>query len=184
MPRLLCLQVVALYPGACYTPLQYRQIPGYPKIDRDNSYLIGRFDGVVLDAKPWGRGREQLGGSPWPTQPRNDAEAALGLLEVRDRSPPQWPCLRLRSVGLLAYFIQGSTCELDQRASPVAPSPAFIWELLPWPFLELGRLDFGTLMQCAARATACLLACCRGATHWPWPTLPTTPRQAPSPTSW
>ncbi|GAB4813076.1 hypothetical protein N2152v2_000122 [Parachlorella kessleri] len=75
-------QLVALYPGSCYTPLQYRQIPGYPKIDRDNSYLIGRFDGVVLDAKPWGRG--QQAGKTWPEGPQNAVDAALGLLEARN----------------------------------------------------------------------------------------------------
>ncbi len=30
-----------------------RQIPGYPRVDRENDYLISRFDGMVLDAKPW-----------------------------------------------------------------------------------------------------------------------------------
>ena len=44
------MQVVALYPGSCYTPLQYRQIPGYPKIDRDNSYLIGMVISTPLSA--------------------------------------------------------------------------------------------------------------------------------------
>ena len=33
-----------------------RRIPGYPRIDRGNDYLMARFDGAVLDAQPWGRG--------------------------------------------------------------------------------------------------------------------------------
>lgn len=41
-PPMPTLQVVALYPGMAYNPLQYRSIPNYPKIDRDNSYIIGR----------------------------------------------------------------------------------------------------------------------------------------------
>ncbi len=31
-------------------------MPGYPKVDRHSDYLIARYDGAVLDAKPWGRG--------------------------------------------------------------------------------------------------------------------------------
>ena len=33
-----------------------RQIPGYPRIDQDNSTLAFRFDGGILDSKPWGEG--------------------------------------------------------------------------------------------------------------------------------
>lgn len=28
----------------------------YPKVDLDNDYLISRYDGNVIDAKPWGFG--------------------------------------------------------------------------------------------------------------------------------
>jgi len=31
-------------------------MPGYPKVDRHSDYLIARYDGAVLDAKPWGKG--------------------------------------------------------------------------------------------------------------------------------
>ena len=31
-------------------------MPGYPKVDRESDFLISRFDGAILDAKPWGRG--------------------------------------------------------------------------------------------------------------------------------
>ncbi|GAQ82593.1 hypothetical protein KFL_001160270 [Klebsormidium nitens] len=51
--------VVGLYPGVIYDPSQYRQIPGYPRIGRDNPYFIARFDGVVIDAKPWGAGGDR-----------------------------------------------------------------------------------------------------------------------------
>jgi len=49
-------EIVAVYPGVCYATDALRYIPGYPKIDVRNTYLIGRYDGSVLDALPWGRG--------------------------------------------------------------------------------------------------------------------------------
>ncbi|XP_052144257.1 uncharacterized protein LOC127763560 [Oryza glaberrima] len=49
--------VLAIYPGVVYSPAYYRYIPGYPKIDACNNYLITRYDGTIIDAKPW-----QLGG--------------------------------------------------------------------------------------------------------------------------
>ena len=52
-------QVVALYPGVCYPPSHHSCIPGYPRVDRLNPYLVSRFDGVVLDGKAWGRGGER-----------------------------------------------------------------------------------------------------------------------------
>ncbi|XP_024387535.1 uncharacterized protein [Physcomitrium patens] len=48
--------VVSMYPGVVYSPSQYRYIPGYPKVDVDNGYLISRYDGLVIDGKPWGKG--------------------------------------------------------------------------------------------------------------------------------
>ncbi|XP_043696329.1 uncharacterized protein LOC122646790 [Telopea speciosissima] len=50
--------VVAFYPGVLYSPAYYRCIPGYPKVDARNSYLITRYDGVVINAQPWGTGGE------------------------------------------------------------------------------------------------------------------------------
>ncbi len=59
-----------------------RQIPGYPKVDRDNDYLMARFDGAVLDGKPWGRGAQ--GDQQVPAaQSARPAERALSQLEVR-----------------------------------------------------------------------------------------------------
>ena len=34
----------------------YRQMPGYPRVDRGNDYLQGRFDGSVMDGQAWGYG--------------------------------------------------------------------------------------------------------------------------------
>lgn len=48
--------VVSMYPGVIYSPSQYKYMPGYPKVDVDNGYLISRYDGLVIDGKPWGKG--------------------------------------------------------------------------------------------------------------------------------
>ncbi|CAA7023463.1 unnamed protein product [Microthlaspi erraticum] len=50
--------VLAFYPGVIYSPAFYRYIPGYPKVDAQNSYLITRYDGTVINAQPWGVGGE------------------------------------------------------------------------------------------------------------------------------
>ncbi|KAB1206294.1 hypothetical protein CJ030_MR7G011787 [Morella rubra] len=50
--------VVAFYPGVIYFPAYYRYIPGYPKVDTQNPYLITRYDGSVINAQPWGLGGE------------------------------------------------------------------------------------------------------------------------------
>ena len=31
-------------------------MPGYPRVDKNNDYLQGRFDGAVLDGLSWGYG--------------------------------------------------------------------------------------------------------------------------------
>ncbi|KAK4261924.1 hypothetical protein QN277_004858 [Acacia crassicarpa] len=51
--------VVAFYPGVVYYPAYYRYIPGYPRVDADNSYLISRYDGAVINAQPWGSGGDK-----------------------------------------------------------------------------------------------------------------------------
>ncbi|KAH9323526.1 hypothetical protein KI387_018165, partial [Taxus chinensis] len=50
--------VVSFYPGVIYSPSTYRYIPGYPRVDAGNPYLISRYDGIVIDAQPWGCGGE------------------------------------------------------------------------------------------------------------------------------
>ncbi|KAJ9181058.1 hypothetical protein P3X46_009229 [Hevea brasiliensis] len=50
--------VIALYPGVIYTPAYYRYIPGYPRVDAHNTYLTARYDGTVINARPWGSGGE------------------------------------------------------------------------------------------------------------------------------
>ncbi|KAG8366708.1 hypothetical protein BUALT_Bualt17G0107500 [Buddleja alternifolia] len=50
--------VIAVYPGVTYSPAYYRYIPGYPRVDLQNPYLITRYDGIVINAQPWGLGGE------------------------------------------------------------------------------------------------------------------------------
>ncbi|KAJ4710444.1 SET domain-containing protein 9 [Melia azedarach] len=50
--------VIAIYPGVMYSPAYYRYIPGYPRVDAQNPYLITRYDGTVINAQPWGSGGE------------------------------------------------------------------------------------------------------------------------------
>ncbi|KAB1993987.1 hypothetical protein ES319_D13G068900v1 [Gossypium barbadense] len=50
--------VIAIYPGVIYSPAYYRYIPGYPRVDAQNTYLITRYDGTVINAQPWGFGGE------------------------------------------------------------------------------------------------------------------------------
>ncbi|KAK6134159.1 hypothetical protein DH2020_032109 [Rehmannia glutinosa] len=68
--------VIAIYPGVTYSPAYYRYIPGYPRVDLKNPYLITRYDGTVINAQPWGTGgetREMWDGSSFP-EPRLNAE--------------------------------------------------------------------------------------------------------------
>ncbi|KAG9442273.1 hypothetical protein H6P81_018127 [Aristolochia fimbriata] len=50
--------VIAFYPGVIYSPAYYKNIPGYPRVDAQNSYLITRYDGIVINGQPWGLGGE------------------------------------------------------------------------------------------------------------------------------
>ena len=49
-------EIVAWYPGVVYDLEHVRHIPGYPKVAERNPYLVARYDGSVVDAKPWGAG--------------------------------------------------------------------------------------------------------------------------------
>ena len=77
-------QVVALYPGVAYRPTHHRSIPGYPMIASQNEYLISRFDGTVIDAKPWTLGAQ--------ASPQNDAEEALLELKRQVRGWQEVAC--------------------------------------------------------------------------------------------
>ena len=48
--------LLALFPGLVYLKDNYRRMHNYPKVDKKNPYLTARYDGGVVDSKPWGRG--------------------------------------------------------------------------------------------------------------------------------
>jgi len=54
-----------------------RQIPGYPRIDRNNDYLVSRFDGLVLDAKPWTQLQTAGPGGETPASAASHSEPSL-----------------------------------------------------------------------------------------------------------
>lgn len=64
--------VIAIYPGVIYSPAYYRYIPGYPRVNVQNPYLITRYDGLVINAQPWGAGGES-----------REVWAGLGVPEAR-----------------------------------------------------------------------------------------------------
>jgi hypothetical protein len=55
----------------------------YPRVTRENEYLIARSDGSVIDAKPWGRGGEN--DDAWPGAP-----VALSEAEARRADGASW----------------------------------------------------------------------------------------------
>ncbi|KAL1196732.1 hypothetical protein V5N11_024553 [Cardamine amara subsp. amara] len=71
--------ILAFYPGVIYSPAFYRYIPGYPNVDEQNSHLITRYDGSVINAQPWGLGgesREVWNSSCKMAESRTDAKTA------------------------------------------------------------------------------------------------------------
>lgn len=72
--------VVALFPGLVYPPLYHKYMPDYPKVDLDNPYLIARYDGLVIDSKPWTK--------PWGNEgatPLRHQQGGLGPLPFLTR---------------------------------------------------------------------------------------------------
>ncbi|XP_073055185.1 uncharacterized protein [Primulina eburnea] len=71
--------VIAFYPGVAYSPAYYRYIPGYPRVDLRNPYLITRYDGTVINAQPWGAGGEtrEIWDNTNASEPRLDTEGGV-----------------------------------------------------------------------------------------------------------
>ncbi|KAL3340390.1 hypothetical protein AABB24_028827 [Solanum stoloniferum] len=61
--------VIAFYPGVVYPPAYYRYILGYPRVDAQNSHLITRYDGTMINAQPWGAGGESRELWDWTSSP-------------------------------------------------------------------------------------------------------------------
>ncbi|RDX73518.1 hypothetical protein CR513_46859, partial [Mucuna pruriens] len=104
--------VVAFYPGIVYSPAYYRYIPGYPKVDALNPYLITRYDGNVINAQPWGSGGDNRevwnGRKTGEIKPDVKAEPGKG-------SERFW---KLLSKPLEGY--QGDNNEVIERRNPLA----------------------------------------------------------------
>ncbi|MCO5549435.1 hypothetical protein L7F22_002906 [Adiantum nelumboides] len=84
--------VVSFYPGVVYSPPQYRYMRGYPRMDIVNSYLVSRYDGLVIDGQPWGSGgesRELWDGSNMPIDPSTETTSVppvpIGLEDKKTR---------------------------------------------------------------------------------------------------
>ncbi|CAN8236958.1 unnamed protein product [Cochlearia groenlandica] len=79
--------VLAFYPGVIYSPAFYKYIPGYPNMDAQDSYMITRHDGIVINAQPWCHGGESQklwDGSFTTPEIRTDAKTTEnGLDKVR-----------------------------------------------------------------------------------------------------
>nr|XP_029119728.1 uncharacterized protein LOC105042765 isoform X2 [Elaeis guineensis] len=104
--------VIAFYPGVIYSPAYYRNIPGYPRIDASNSYLITRYDGLVINAQPWGVGgesREVWDGFYQPRFRPNPSE------EIEKRSDRFW---RMLSKPLESNY--RGNYEVIERRNPLA----------------------------------------------------------------
>ncbi|EPS57948.1 hypothetical protein M569_16868 [Genlisea aurea] len=106
--------VVAFFPGVTYSPAYYPYIPGYPRVDLHNPYLITRYDDFVINAQPWGRGgdaREMWDGSFVPEPPTSNSR--VGGETGSDRV---WRMLSKSQDG--GSF--GSKGEILERRNPLA----------------------------------------------------------------
>lgn len=75
---------------------------GYPKVDRDNDFLLGRFDGSVFDALPWGRdvlldGEAEEGGKEPHLISRLKMDSASTVSDITCSYPSLSPRFRLSS---------------------------------------------------------------------------------------
>ncbi|XP_065852207.1 uncharacterized protein [Euphorbia lathyris] len=105
--------VIALYPGVIYTPAYYRYIPGYPRVDAQNTYFITRYDGTVINGQPWGSGgetREMWNGLIVPEIKQNVQNSEKG-------SDRLWKML---SKPLEGSARVGRTAEILERRNPLA----------------------------------------------------------------
>ncbi|KAF8115663.1 hypothetical protein N665_0025s0123 [Sinapis alba] len=111
--------VLAFYPGVIYSPAFHRYIPIYPDADAQNSYLITRYDGMVINAQPWGRGGEsrQVWNGSFTTTPevRTDAKTVEhgSDKETRMLSKPLEAALEMRNPLAFGHFFNHSGKDMD-----------------------------------------------------------------------
>ncbi|XP_020570673.1 uncharacterized protein LOC110017866 isoform X2 [Phalaenopsis equestris] len=77
--------VIAFYPGIIYSPAYYRYIPGYPRVDSCNSYLITRYDDIIINAQPWGVGGESREIWEGSYKPNLNPDSSLNISKESDR---------------------------------------------------------------------------------------------------
>ncbi|KAK4591129.1 hypothetical protein RGQ29_021356 [Quercus rubra] len=103
---------IAFYPGVIYSPAYYRYIPGYPRVDAHNTYLITRYDGTVINAQPWGLGGENR--EVWDGV--SLAEFKPDMQGVDKGSDRFWKMLNTPLVGTQA----GLSSDVLERRNPLA----------------------------------------------------------------
>ena len=135
-----------------------RHIPGYPRVDRDNSFLVSRFDGCILDGKAWGPGLEGPAAAG-PDAARSAAERALRHLEVHGGPLPD------------------STLGASDGGGTEALVSCCTRYLCPRELCHLSSCGIMLSNSLPARA-----AYCRAATRGHWRTMPTTLGRGSSPT--
>lgn len=106
--------VIAFYPGVVYSPAYYRYIPGYPRVDAQNPYLITRYDGNVINAQPWGLGGE--GREVWTGSITRDADNRQMMHVKGEGSERFWKFLSKPLPGNL----RGNLVDVIERRNPLA----------------------------------------------------------------
>ncbi|KAL4517192.1 hypothetical protein Ndes2437B_g06799 [Nannochloris sp. 'desiccata'] len=114
-------QIVAMYPGVSYSPLYHRHIPGYPLVARSNPFLLSRYDGVVLDAKPWGEGVE---GSTSSSSCNKTSESKFKNTDGEEGEAVELVCQNAAEEGLLTRLERRNPLALAHYANhPPAGTP-------------------------------------------------------------
>ena len=109
-------EIVAWYPGVVYDLEHVRHIPGYPKVAERNPYLVARYDGSVVDAKPWGAG------SPAVDVDMDARVSVSAPLRDGDSSPAHASSAsREDDAELVASFGSWPGPPLEETAPPRAP---------------------------------------------------------------
>lgn len=106
--------VIAFYPGVVYSPAYYRYIPGYPRVDAQNPYLITRYDGNVINAQPWGVGGEDR--EVWTGSVTRDVDNRPMMQGKGEDSDRIWKFLSKPLPGKLG----GNLVDVLERRNPLA----------------------------------------------------------------
>ncbi|KAK3235068.1 hypothetical protein CYMTET_54710 [Cymbomonas tetramitiformis] len=122
--------LVCLYPGVVYRPRQYRLMANYPRVDLDNPYLLARFDGAVIDSKPWGTtgaglGGHVAGGPAFPWRPQVEATLEDSMIANLYQATGIWERILRRFKGRLSEDDRARLKALEEEALLVDPVNPF-----------------------------------------------------------